>query len=52
MYGITKSTISTFFKNKEMIKAANVAKGSMVISNQRPLVIEEVDKLLLVFINY
>ena len=34
-----------------MIKAANVAKGSKVISKQRPQIIEEVEKLLLVFIN-
>ena len=34
-----------------MIKAANVAKGSKVISRQRPQIIEEVNKLLLVFIN-
>ena len=47
---MTKSTISTFFKNK-MIKAANVAKGSKVISKQRPQIIEEIEKLLLVFIN-
>ena len=31
-YGMPKSTISTFLKNKEMI---NVAKGSKVISKQR-----------------
>ena len=46
-----KSTISSFLKNKEMIKAANVVKASKVISKQRPQIIEEVDKLLLVFIN-
>ena len=46
-----KSAISTFLKNKEMIKAANAAKGSNVISRQRLHVIEEVEKLLLVFIN-
>ena len=46
-----KSTISTFLKNREMIKAANVAKGSKVICKQRPQIIEEVEKLLLVFIN-
>ena len=31
-YGMPKSTISTFLKNKEMIKAANVEKGSKLIS--------------------
>ena len=44
-YGVPKSTISTFFKNKEMIKAAKV------ISRQRPQINEEVEKLLLVFIS-
>ena len=46
-----KSTISTLLENKVMIKAVNVTKGSKVISRQRPLIIEEVEKLLLVFIN-
>jgi len=50
-YGIPKSTISTFLKNKEILKAADVAKGSKGISKQRPQIIEEVEKLLLVFIN-
>ena len=35
----------------EMIQAANVAKGSKVISKERPLIIEEVDELFLVLIN-
>ena len=47
-YGMPISTISAFFRNKEMI---NVAKGSNVISRQRPQIIEEVEKLLLGFIN-
>ena len=46
-----RSTISTFLRNKEMIKAANVAKGTKEISGQRPLIIEEVEQLLFVFIN-
>ena len=46
-----KSTLSTFFKNKKMIKAANVAKGFKVISRRRTQIIEEVERLLLVFIN-
>ena len=41
-YGISKSTISTFLKNRKMIKAANVVKGSKVISKQRPQIIEQV----------
>ena len=50
-YGMPRSTISTFLKNMEMINAANVAKGYKFISRQRPQIIEEVNKLLLVFIN-
>ena len=46
-----KSTKSAFVKNKETNKAANVAKGCKIISKQRPQIIEEVDKLLLEFIN-
>ena len=40
-----------FFKYKEINKASNVTKGSKVISKQRPQIIEEVEKLLLVLIN-
>ena len=50
-YGMPRSTISTFLKNKEIIKAANVEKGSKVISMESPRIILEVEKLLLVFIN-
>ena len=45
-----KSTISKFLKNNEMIKAVGVSKGSKVICKHRPQIIEEVEKLLLVFI--
>ncbi|KAF2362382.1 DNA binding HTH domain Psq-type [Trinorchestia longiramus] len=51
LYGIPKSTISTFLKNKDVIKAADVAKGAKVISKQRPPILEEVEKLLLKFVN-
>ena len=51
IYGMPKSIISTFLKNKEMIKVADVTKGSNVLSKQRPQIIEEVEKLLLVFID-
>ena len=50
-YGMAKSTISTIIKNKEVIIRADVAKGVTVISKQRPLILEEVEKLLLVYIN-
>ncbi|XP_068250408.1 uncharacterized protein gogo [Palaemon carinicauda] len=49
-YDMAKSTISTFFKNKEVIKKTNVAQGVTVISKQKPQVIEELEKLLLKFI--
>ena len=43
--------ISTIIKNKEVIKGADVAKGVTVISKQRTPIFEEVEKLLLVYIN-
>lgn len=49
-YGMAKSTISTFLKNKDLIKAADVAKGVTMISKQRPQIMEELEKLLLIFI--
>ena len=45
-YGMSKSTISTFLMNDEIIKAANVAKVYKLISKQRPQIIEEVERLL------
>ena len=50
-YGMAKSTIPTIIKNKEVIKRADVAKGVTVINKQRPPILEEVEKLLLVYIN-
>ena len=50
-FGMAKSTISTILKNKDQLKASEVAKGSSVLSKQRPQVLEEVEKLLLIFIN-
>ena len=50
-YGMAKSTISTFLKNKEAIKAADVAKGvTSVVSKQRPQIMDKVEKLLLIFV--
>ena len=49
-YGMPKSTISTFLKNKDLIKAADVAKGVTLISKQRPQIMEEMEKLLLIYI--
>lgn len=47
-----KSTVFTIPpKNKEEIKVADVAKGVTVISKQRPKILKEVEKLLLIFIN-
>ena len=48
---MAKSTVSTILKNKDVIKAADVAKGAKVISKQRPQILVEVEKLLLLFIN-
>ena len=48
-YGMAKSTISTIIK--EVIKGVDIAKGVTVVSKQRPPILEEVEKLLLVYIN-
>ena len=50
-FGMAKSTISTILKNKDQFKASYVAKGSSVLSKQRPQVLEKVEKLLLIFVN-
>ena len=50
-YGMAKSTISTFLKNKDAIKAADVAKGvTSVVCKQRPQIIDKIEKLLVIFI--
>ena len=50
-YGLPKSTISTWLKNREAIKAANVASGvTSVTSFKRPAILEEMEKLLMIFI--
>ena len=40
-FGMAKSTICTFLKNRETIKKADVARGVTVITKQRPQTIEE-----------
>lgn len=50
-YGMSKSTISTILKKKEQLKEANVSKGVSIITKQRPKIIDEVERLLLVYIN-
>nr|XP_034981426.1 glutamate-rich protein 5 isoform X1 [Zootoca vivipara]XP_034981427.1 glutamate-rich protein 5 isoform X1 [Zootoca vivipara] len=49
-FGMAKSTICTILKNKEAIKGANVAKGVKTLTRQRTQTIEEVEKLLLIWI--
>ena len=45
------STISTFLKNKEAIKTADVANGVTIVhSKQRPQIMDEVEKMLLIWI--
>jgi hypothetical protein len=48
---MAKSTICTILKNRETIKKADVAKGMTVITKQQSQMIEEVQKLLLIWIN-
>jgi len=50
-YGMAKSTISSILKNKNVLKEVNVAKGATILAVNRPPVIEQVEKLLLVWIN-
>ncbi|XP_053336861.1 diphthine methyltransferase isoform X1 [Clarias gariepinus] len=50
-YGRPASTISTVFKEKDKILSADVAKGVTVLSRQRSKILEDVEKLLLIWIN-
>jgi len=50
-YSMAKSTISNILKKKQQLKEANVSKGVSTLTKQRPQIIEEVEKLLLVYIN-
>ena len=50
-FDMAKLTTSTILKNKDQLKAGDVAKGSSVLSKQRPQVLEKVEKLLLIFVN-
>ncbi|GCC30801.1 hypothetical protein chiPu_0009255 [Chiloscyllium punctatum] len=51
MFEVPKSTVCTILKNKKVIKAADVAKGVTTLTSKRSKFIEEVEKLLLVWIN-
>ncbi|XP_076357961.1 putative CENPB DNA-binding domain-containing protein 1 isoform X1 [Tachypleus tridentatus] len=50
-FGMAKSTVCTILKNKEVIKEADVAKGVTVLTKQRSQIMEEVEKLLLIWVN-
>ena len=50
-YGTAKLTISTILKNREAIKAADVAKGVKSLTSKRLPAVKEVEKLLIVWIN-
>ena len=51
-FGMAKSTICTILKKRETIKKADVvARGVRVITEQRSQTIEEMEKLLLIWIN-
>ncbi|XP_044304720.1 tigger transposable element-derived protein 1-like [Varanus komodoensis] len=51
MFKMPKSTVCTILRNKEAIKAADVAKGVTTLTSRRSHAIEEMEKLLLVWIN-
>jgi len=46
-YGVAKLTILTILKNREAIKAADVAKGVKSLTSKRLPAVEEVGKLLM-----
>jgi len=48
---MAKSTISTMLKNREAIKAVDVAKGVKSLTSKRLSAVEEMEKLLMVWIN-
>jgi hypothetical protein len=48
---MAKSTISTILKNREALKAADVAKGVKSLTSKRLPAVQEVEKLLMVWIN-
>jgi hypothetical protein len=50
-YGMAKSTVSNILKNREAIKAADVAKGVKSLTSNRLPAVKEVVKLLMVWIN-
>jgi len=50
-YVMAKSTLSTILKNREAIKAACVAKGVKSLTSKRLPAVEEVAKLLMIWIN-
>ena len=51
MYNKASSTISTILKQKDKIMAVEASKGVSRITKNRPPIIEDVEKLLLVWIN-
>ena len=50
-YSKAKSTISTILKNREAIKAVEVAKGVKSLTSKRLPAVEELEKILMVWIN-
>ncbi|CAI5768740.1 transposable element-derived 1-like [Podarcis lilfordi] len=49
-FAMPRTTISTIFKNKDAIKGASVAKGVKTLTRKRTQMIEEMEKLLLIWI--
>ena len=46
---MAKLTISTFLRYKEMIKESDVVKGMTLIINQKPQMLQDDEKLILIF---
>ncbi|XP_051819411.1 activating transcription factor 7-interacting protein 2 isoform X1 [Antechinus flavipes] len=50
-YKMPRTTVSSIVKNKEAIKGASVARGVKAVTRQRSQTLEEVEKLLYIWIN-
>ena len=50
-FKVWRTTVSMIVRNKEAIKAANAAKGIKSVSKQHSQTLEEVEKLLYIWIN-
>ena len=50
-FNLSKSTISTILKNKDKLEVVNASKGVSRVSSQRSQILDDVERLLLIWIN-